>query len=151
MDLYGPVSNAIRSTRMLAEKAGIDICMNAEKDIFCLSHERRIEQVIVILLDNAISFTPEGGKITVTVGRGKCKAFISVKDTGVGIEPKHLPYIWERFYKADRSRMRTRGTGLGLAIAKCVVEMLGGCISVNSELGKGTEFIVRLPYYKEET
>lgn len=149
VNLYRPVSNAIRTTGKLAEKAGIEIVFNAEKDIYCLSIERRIEQLIVILLDNAISFTPEGGTITVTAGRGKCKAFISVKDTGVGIEPKHIPYIWERFYKADKSRMRTTGTGLGLAIAKCIVDMLGGMISVNSELGKGTEFIVNLPYYRE--
>ena len=63
-----------------------------------------------------------------------------VRDTGCGIEPKDLPLIWERFYKADRSRMRTKGTGLGLSIAKLVVELMGGEISVRSEIGQGSEF-----------
>lgn len=65
--------------------------------------------------------------------------------TAPGIEPKDLPYIWERFYKADKSRMRTKGTGLGLAIAKKVVELMGGTIGVQSEVGKGSVFTLRLP------
>ena len=63
-----------------------------------------------------------------------------MRDTGCGIEPRDLPLIWERFYKADRSRMRTKGTGLGLSIAKLVVELMGGRMSVRSELGSGSEF-----------
>lgn len=149
IQLSMPVSTAVRATRMIAEKAGIELVFEAEEDIFVFGLENRIQQLITILLDNAISFTPEGGKITVSVTKGKCKAWIKVKDTGVGIEPQHLPHIWERFYKADRSRMRTTGTGLGLAIAKCIVELMDGSISVCSELGNGTEFIVRLKYYSE--
>ena len=144
-----PVGSAVYANKMLAEKAGIKIEYQAEEDIYVFGLENRIQQLITILLDNAISFTPEGGKITVTVTRGKCKAWIKVKDTGVGIEPQHLPYIWERFYKADKSRMRTTGTGLGLAIAKCIVELMGGSISVTSDVGCGTEFIVRLKYFED--
>lgn len=144
-----PVGSACHATRMLAEKAGIQLSMEADDDIYVLGLENRIQQLVTILLDNAISFTPEGGKITVSVRKGKCRALIKVKDTGVGIEPQHLPYIWERFYKADKSRMRTTGTGLGLAIAKCIVDLMGGCISVTSEPGQGTEFTVRLKYCEE--
>ncbi len=145
-----PVGSAVHATRMLAEKAGIQLSVEAEEDVFVLGLENRIQQLVTILLDNAISFTPEGGKITVSVLKDKCKALIRVKDTGVGIEPQHLPYIWERFYKADKSRMRTTGTGLGLAIAKCIVELMGGGISVSSEPGMGTEFTVRLNCYEEK-
>lgn len=149
VQLSMPVGSAVHATRMLAEKAGIDLVFEAEEDIYVFGLENRIQQLITILLDNAISFTPAGGKITVIVTRGKCKAWIKVADTGAGIEPQHLPYIWERFYKADKSRMHTTGTGLGLAIAKCIVELMGGSITVTSELGIGTEFTVRLPYFKE--
>ncbi|MBR3929464.1 MAG: HAMP domain-containing protein [Clostridia bacterium] len=149
VDLLLPVGSAVHATRMLAEKAGIQLVFETDGEVFVFGVENRIQQLIMILLDNAISFTPEGGKITVSIQKGKCKALVKVKDTGVGIEPKHLPYIWERFYKADTSRMRTTGTGLGLAIAKCIVEMMGGCISVQSEPGAGTEFTVRLKYFDE--
>ena len=69
---------------------------------------------------------------------------IGVRDTGTGIESRDLPYIWERFYKADRSRMRMSGTGLGLAIAKLAVERMGGTIDVVTEVGKGSDFFVTL-------
>lgn len=149
VQLSMPVGSAVHATRMLAEKAGIEMVFEKDDDVFVMGLENRIQQLIMILLDNAISFTPEGGKITVSIQKGKCRALIRVRDTGVGIEPQHLSHIWERFYKADKSRMRTTGTGLGLAIAKCIVELLGGCISVTSEPGIGTEFTVRLSYCKD--
>ncbi|MBQ1258131.1 MAG: HAMP domain-containing protein [Clostridia bacterium] len=145
-----PVGSAYHATRMLAEKAGVRLTLEVDETVYVQGIENRIQQLVTILLDNAISFTPEGGSISLSVERGKCRALIKVKDTGVGIEPQHLPYIWERFYKADKSRMRTTGTGLGLAIAKCIVEMMGGCISVTSEPGQGTEFTVRLKYDEEK-
>lgn len=148
IQLSMPVGSAVHATRMLAEKAGISLEFVSADDVYVLGLENRIQQLITILLDNAISFTPEGGKITVAIEKGKCMAWIKVRDTGLGIEPQHLPYIWERFYKADKSRMRTTGTGLGLAIAKCIVELMGGDISVVSEPGNGTEFTVRLKYCK---
>ncbi|MEG0986627.1 MAG: ATP-binding protein [Clostridia bacterium] len=73
---------------------------------------------------------------------------LGVSDTGSGIDPVDLPYIWERFYKADRSRMRTCGTGLGLSIAKLVVELMGGTIDVETEVGKGSTFTFTLPGVK---
>ena len=70
---------------------------------------------------------------------------VTVRDTGCGIEPKDLPYIWERFYKVDKSRMRTSGTGLGLAIAKLLAELMHGSVGVNSEPGVGADFWLELP------
>ena len=101
--------------------------------------------MLIILLDNALSFTPRGGRVTLFGRDAAAYVEIGVRDTGAGIEPKDLPLIWERFFKADRSRMRTGGTGLGLSIAKLVVELMNGHIRAESEPGKGAVFTVTLP------
>ena len=100
--------------------------------------------MLIIFLDNALGFTPSGGKVTLFAREEPGCVRVGVRDTGTGIEPRDLPYIWERFYKADRSRMRTSGTGLGLAVAKRVVELMGGSIGVNTEKGVGSEFYFTL-------
>ena len=89
-----------------------------------------------------------GGSVVVFARDGAEYVSVGVRDTGCGIEPKDLPMIWERFYKVDKSRMRTTGTGLGLAIAKLVTQLMGGDICARSEPGKGSEFtftLKRLP------
>ena len=115
-----------------------------------MGNEDRILQVLIILLDNALSFTPSGGRVTLQARTQDRKVHIGVRDTGAGIDPADLPYIWERFYKADKSRMRTTGTGLGLTIARLVVECMGGLITVKSEPGKGAEFEFTLGICGEE-
>jgi signal transduction histidine kinase len=106
---------------------------------------QRIEQVLLNLLTNAERYTPEGGQITVTVLKGEKEVRVSVTDTGPGIAPGHLPYVFERFWRADKSRSRaTGGSGLGLAIAKYFVEAHGGQIWAES-LGKGATFTFSLP------
>ncbi|MBQ3080090.1 MAG: HAMP domain-containing protein [Clostridia bacterium] len=142
VDLENAVESAVMATKRLADEAGIDIACSIQDKIACMGNEDRIIQVLVILIDNAISFTPAGGKIWVSAEEDGNKAVLTVRDTGVGIEPQHIPYIWERFYKADKSRMRTTGTGLGLAIAKRAVELMNGRIGVSSEPGKGAEFTI---------
>lgn len=141
MELRGVLESTVRSMQGLAKEAGVELLLELEDSpLICMGNENRIVQVLVILLDNAIDFTPRGGKITVFARSDARRVTIGVRDTGCGIEPKDLPMIWERFYKADRSRMRTKGTGLGLAIAKLVVELMGGEIFVESEPGRGSEF-----------
>ena len=106
----------------------------------------RIGQVLRNLLSNAITHTPEGGRITVELKDEGRELRIGVADTGVGIPPADLPYVFERFYRVDRSRVRaTGGAGLGLTIAKRLVEAHCGTISVESEPGKGTQFTFTLP------
>lgn len=141
MELPGILEAAIRSMQVHADNAGVTLALETDhSSLSCMGNEDRIMQVLVILLDNALDFTPRGGKVTVFARDEERRVVVGVRDTGCGIEPKDLPLIWERFYKADRSRMRTKGTGLGLSIAKLVVELMGGEISVKSEIGRGSEF-----------
>ncbi|HEX4714202.1 MAG TPA: HAMP domain-containing sensor histidine kinase, partial [Ktedonobacteraceae bacterium] len=108
--------------------------------------QERIAQVLRNLLSNAIRHTPEQGEIRLSASRDESMVRISVRDTGVGIEPEHLPYLFERFYRADASRSRaTGGSGLGLAIAKQVVQAHGGQITVESQPGQGSCFTFTLP------
>lgn len=106
----------------------------------------RIAQVLVNILSNAIKYTPEGGKITVTSLYMYESAYIKIKDTGIGIPAEDLDHIFERFYRVDKARSRQQGgTGLGLAIAKEIVTSAGGEITIQSQLEKGTEVVVKLP------
>lgn len=135
---------ARRRLKNRAAEGGVELAVKADEGLMVLGNEDRILQVLIILMDNALSFTPPGGVVTLSARRAGKKVAISVSDTGVGIDPCDLPYIWERFYKADKSRMRTSGTGLGLSIAKLVVELMGGEISVETKLGEGSTFTFTL-------
>lgn len=106
----------------------------------------RIDQVLRNLAENAIRHTPEGGTVTFRVALAGSFATIAVEDSGPGIDPAHLPFIFERFYRADSSRTRrTGGSGLGLAIARQIVEAHGGVIIAENRAEGGARFVVRLP------
>ncbi|SEN26836.1 ATP-binding protein [Lihuaxuella thermophila] len=109
--------------------------------------EDKIEQVLTNLIDNALRHTPSGGSVRVRVYQEEDQMYLEVEDTGSGIPEEDLPFIFERFYKADKARTRGQsgGTGLGLSIVKHLVHAHGGEASVKSELGKGTVFIIQLP------
>jgi signal transduction histidine kinase len=124
-----------------------DIEMNLEADeLEITADEDLMSQVWLNLLHNAIKFTPAGGRIGVAVAREGNYAAVRVADNGPGIAPEDQERIFERFYKADKSRTRSGGgSGLGLSIAQKIVEMHGGSIAVDSKPGEGTVFTVRLP------
>ena len=108
--------------------------------------EDRIEQVLTNLIDNAIRHTPENGTVTVSLLKEGSYAKIQVADTGVGIPQEDLPYVFERFYKADKARTRSKGgTGLGLAITRNIVDAHKGSIAVDSVEKQGTTFKFYLP------
>jgi signal transduction histidine kinase len=110
----------------------------------------KISQVLINLISNALKYTPDGGMVKASAKENEASVEISVKDKGIGITPEDLPYIFERFYRADKSRNRlTGGSGIGLTITKTIVEAHKGNMTVKSELGKGTEFIVTLPKVKK--
>lgn len=106
----------------------------------------RLRQLMRILLDNALKYTPPRGRIAVGLACDGATAIISVRDSGVGIPPEHLPHVFERFYRGDPGRARDPGgTGLGLPIGRWIVEQHGGSIELASRPGEGTEARVRLP------
>jgi signal transduction histidine kinase len=140
LEANGILEAAVRRVAQTAAEAGVKLEMEAGAHVVCLGNEDRILQALTILLDNALSFTPSGGHVTAYARDAGAHAVLGVRDTGCGIEPKDLSYIWERFYKVDKSRTRTSGTGLGLAIAKLIVELMGGEIGVSSEPGRGADF-----------
>jgi signal transduction histidine kinase len=104
----------------------------------------RMRQVFANLLDNAIKYTPENGRITLNIQREGSLAVVSFRDTGIGIPEEERDKIWLRLYRGDKSRSQ-RGLGLGLSLVKAVVQAHGGTVSVGGETGKGSEFTVRLP------
>jgi len=108
--------------------------------------EDKVSQIFVNLVANALKFTPSGGAVAITMTGTEQQVTVSVRDTGIGIAGEDLPYIFERFYRADKSRHRlTGGSGIGLAIVKSLVEAHHGSITVTSEPGRGSEFLVTLP------
>src|SRR5207237_214901 len=110
-----------------------------------LGDARATEQVLVNLLDNAVKYTPAGGRVHVSAARADGRVRVDVADSGPGIPPEHVPRIFERFYRVDSGRSRDQGgTGLGLAIVKHLVEAMGGAVSVQSAVGKGTTLTFEL-------
>ncbi len=106
----------------------------------------RLAQVVTNLIDNALRYTPTGGRVTVHVDRGDGRVLVKVSDTGPGIAPEDIPFLFERFWRGDRSRNRhSGGSGLGLAIVKQLVALHGGDVAVESQVGQGSTFTVSLP------
>ena len=106
----------------------------------------KMSQAVINLLSNALKYTPEGGRVEVSVASGADSAEIGVSDTGIGIDAEDLPLVFERFYRADSSRSRASGgIGIGLSIAKAIVEAHGGEIRAESEAGKGSRFTITVP------
>jgi len=116
------------------------------EDLSLFANRYRIKQMIINLVDNAIKYNRENGDIFIKVQKNEEGVLLKVKDTGIGIPKEHIPHIFERFYRVDKSRSRRLGgTGLGLAIVKHIVLSMEGSIEVESEVGKGSEFIIRIP------
>ena len=128
-----------------ADRAQLSINLDIPTNLpHVMGDRNRIEQVLVNLIHNAIKFTPQSGRITISARVHDGSVLTSISDTGIGIPEDDLPHIFERFYKVDKARSGG-GTGLGLAIAKHIVQAHGGDIRAESEEGKGSTFIFSLP------
>jgi two-component system OmpR family sensor kinase/two-component system sensor histidine kinase BaeS len=130
----------------VAEAAGVRLAVETGGDAVVDGDPDRLSQVLRNLMSNAVRHTPAGGRVTIRVRSSDGTAVLEVADTGTGISAEDLPYVFDRFYRGDRSRSRTGGgAGLGLAIARQLIAAHGGSIGVASEAGGGTTFTVRLP------
>lgn len=130
---------------------GIELKLRLKKAV-ASGNRKDLRLLVRNLIENAVSYTPAGGTVTVKTFRSGDEAVIRVSDTGIGIPQRDLPRIFERFYRVDDARNReTGGTGLGLAIVRHVAEEHGGTVEVESELGRGSTFRVRLPIGNSST
>jgi heavy metal sensor kinase len=144
VDLSTLLQDVSESLRPLAETKGLYLDCAIPEGFRITGDTDGLIRLFVNLIDNAIQFTEHGG-ITLTANReDQGNLSVSIEDTGSGIEPEHLPHIFDRFYRVDKSRA-SRGAGLGLAIALEIARAHGGTIRVNSEIGKGTKFVVQFP------
>lgn len=143
------ISEVAASLRPLAQAKGVRICEPDEQlALVAWTDPDRTKQVLVNLLDNAIRYTRPNGEVRIALAGPdeNDQVWASVADQGPGIPPDALPHVWERFFKADRSRRRdSGGTGLGLAIARSIVEAQGGRVRASSVVGEGTTFAFSLP------
>ncbi|MCZ8518332.1 MULTISPECIES: two-component system histidine kinase PnpS [Paenibacillus] len=148
------VEDCVHVMNTEAKKKGIELELQADSDFYMEADEDRLRQILINLLSNGISYTPEGGKVRMKIEQLVCgkevtesdKVRFTIADTGIGIPKKDLPRIFERFYRVDKARSRSSGgTGLGLSIVKHLVELHKGTIRVESEVGVGTKFIFEMP------
>jgi two-component system sensor histidine kinase ResE len=138
----------LRKFQGLAKEKHIKLSLNGkiEDEFEAMIDSDRMEQVLTNLIDNAIRHTDDYGEVKLHLDKSQSEIHLSVQDTGAGIPKEDLPFVFERFYKADKARTRGKsGTGLGLAIAKNIVEAHQGIIAVESELNEGTTFFIKLP------
>lgn len=147
VDIHEFMENTIAILEVSAMRKNIHIHMDSPMELYMEADEDRLRQILVNLLSNAISYTPEGGTIRISIKENEQEHIvIYISDTGIGIPEKDLPRIFERFYRVDKARSRSSGgTGLGLSIVKHLVELHKGTISVSSKVGEGTTFTLELP------
>jgi two-component system, OmpR family, sensor histidine kinase CiaH len=146
IELNEVVQGLITQATPLADERGVQLRPDLNGGVRVDADLVRVRQLLLILIDNALSHTPSGGEVSVGVVRQNGRAHVTVTDTGEGIPPSDLPHIFERFYRADKARTRENGgSGLGLAIAKWIVDAHKGEIAVTSAQGRGTEVAISLP------
>ena len=146
LDLTEILKQVIRTMTPIAEKKNIRLSGEDFRKVMINADEQKIKQLAIILVDNAIKYTPEGGAVLVRLEKvDDTRAVFAVMDSGIGIAPEDLDKVFERFYRVDKARSREMGgNGLGLAIAAEIVKLHDGKISVESKLGEGTKFTVEL-------
>lgn len=141
------INKYIKALTPLANKRNIEILINVNSEsIYVSIPEIKIARILTNIIENAIKYNKENGKIFIDVSEEKKYVFIKIKDTGIGISRDELNKVFNKYYRTDISKkMNIAGSGLGLSIAKDIAESYGGNIEVTSELGKNTEFIISFP------
>jgi signal transduction histidine kinase len=155
-----PLTREVFETAViLGEDAGLEVGLPVIEDAVVLGDRTRLRQLFLNLITNAIKYTPRGGRVEVALSRRTGEATFTVRDTGIGIAAGDLPYVFERFWRADRARSRQAsgdagapgrgGFGLGLSISQYIAQAHGGSLTVQSRLGRGSVFTVALPLADE--
>jgi signal transduction histidine kinase len=144
LDLGEVADRAMDLYREVADARGVELQAGVRTSAQVQADRVRLEQVAANLIDNAVKYTPPGGRVTVDVETVDGLAVLRVRDTGPGIPAAELPHIWERLFRGDRSRAE-RGLGLGLSLVKAIVGAHHGTVRVESEVGRGSTFTVSLP------
>ena len=144
VDVVAIVHDAVELFLPMAEDKNIATEVWASPDMRCYSDRRKLQRILGNLIDNAIKFTHPGGNITISVDGDEDNVSISIKDTGIGIPEKDVSLVFDKFFRADKSRSEP-GSGLGLSLARAFVYSLGGSITVASSMGQGSTFTVILP------
>jgi Signal transduction histidine kinase len=140
------INEVVEQFRWLAQSKNIELRVNTDEKINVMGDQDRLRQLIVILLDNAVKYTPKDGRIDVRCRQQRSRVEILVEDTGIGISEDDLPLIFDRFYRSDKSRTRSeKGTGLGLSIAQWIIVGHSGMIRAESKLGQGTKLYFQVP------
>jgi heavy metal sensor kinase len=147
LDLAAHVQKARERAALLGLEKALDVTASTPPEpVWVKADAIAIDRLLLILLDNAVKYSPSGGRCEIALSRSENHAQITVRDSGIGIPESELNNIFDRFYRIDRVRSRnTGGAGLGLAIARWIAEMHGGTIAAESKLGEGAEFQIRLP------
>ena len=147
VDVLGTANLVASLFRERAEKKKVKLVVkSAPKPVSLRTDQRALEQVLTNLVDNAIKYCPAGSTIAIDANEMEETTFVRVQDDGPGIDPKHLPRLFERFYRVDAGRSRdVGGTGLGLSIVKHLAEAMGGEVDVESAVGRGSKFTLTLP------
>ena len=149
VDLGELAAETSEQMKLLADEKSLSLRCDASPGVYVEGDRSRLKQVLVNLIDNAIKYTAEGGRIEVTVRANEHHAMLEVADTGVGIPAEALPHIFERFYRADKARSReSGGAGLGLAIVKAICIAHDAEIKVRSKEGQGSYFAIEIPLSK---
>jgi len=137
---------AVRRVQAMAEQRGITVQVENTDDPYVIGDPTLLEQAVLVLLDNAIKYNRQGGRVTVRTAIQEEKALLEVLDTGIGIAPEYLPHLGERFYRVDKARSREAGgTGLGLSIAHGIVVAHEGTLNLSSVPEQGTTVTLTLP------
>lgn len=144
VDVSVLLKDAVDLYRHVADEKALSIEIEAPEDIWLTADRGRLRQVVANLLDNAIKYTPSGGRIVLNASRRNSKVAICVSDSGLGMTAEDLSKIWERLYRGEGSR-KERGMGLGLSLVRAIVEAHNGHVVATSDLGKGSTFEVILP------
>ena len=151
VNLASLAQEGARRAQALAEQRGVAVQVESSGDAYVIGDPLLLEQAMLVLLDNAIKYNRQGGRVMMRTGEQDGRAFLEVRDTGIGIPAEHLPHLGERFYRVDKARSREAGgTGLGLSIAQRIARVHDGQLTLTSVQGQGTTVTITLPVVRAD-